>query len=85
LRSNVLKKKIINDKEGLDLMQELQPDILLLDNNLPDGDGWEIVDRFVELFPQIRIYLISAHRGFLLTREVCRMYWYGKKRSPCRC
>ena len=50
-------------QEGLVLMQELQPDILLLDNNLPDGNGWEIVDSVVELFPQIRIYLISAHRG----------------------
>ena len=50
-------------REGLELMREFLPGILLLDNNLPDGNGWEIVEEVVDLFPQIRIYLISAHQG----------------------
>lgn len=49
-------------EEGWALIGQFRPDILFLDNNLPDGNGWEIVDKVVELIPQIRIYLISAHR-----------------------
>ena len=50
-------------REGMALIEENKPDILFLDNNLPDGNGWEIVDRIVEIIPQIRVYLISAHRN----------------------
>ncbi|MEO7924804.1 MAG: response regulator [Chitinophagaceae bacterium] len=50
-------------KEGLALLKETKPDILFLDNNLPDGDGWDVLDTIVEITPQIRVYLISAHRN----------------------
>jgi len=49
-------------REGLDLLQQIQPDILFLDNNLPDGQGWKCVDEIVEKNPQIMIYLVSAYR-----------------------
>ena len=48
--------------EGLSKIDEIKPDILFLDNNLPDGQGWKYVDGIVEKYPQIRIYLISAYR-----------------------
>ena len=50
-------------KEGIALAKELGPDILFLDNNLPDGNGWDAVGNIVELFPHIRAYLVSAHRN----------------------
>jgi DNA-binding NtrC family response regulator len=50
-------------KEGLALLKEIRPDILFMDNNLPDGDGWDSVNDIVELIPQIRAYLVSAHRS----------------------
>lgn len=50
-------------KEGLFLLNEVRPDILFLDNNLPDGNGWDAVTQVVETIPQIRAYLISAHRN----------------------
>jgi DNA-binding response OmpR family regulator len=50
-------------KEGMAKLNSGKPEILFLDNNLPDGDGWEIVDRIVEIIPQIKIYLVSAHRN----------------------
>lgn len=49
-------------QEGMALLQTIKPDILFLDNNLPDGKGWECVDEIVEIFPHLMIYLISAHR-----------------------
>ena len=50
-------------QEGLSKIQETNPEILFMDNNLPDGNGWDAVDGIVEKIPQIRAYLVSAHRG----------------------
>ena len=47
--------------EGLDKINELQPDILFLDNNLPDGKGWTHVESIVEKNPHLKIYLVSAY------------------------
>ncbi|MEJ8843810.1 response regulator [Lacibacter sp. H375] len=52
-----------NLKEGVELLNREKPEILLLDNNLPDGKGWESVDEIVEKFPHLKIFLISAHRA----------------------
>ncbi len=49
-------------KGGMALLKEVLPDILFLDNNLPDGNGWDSVEQVVEIIPQARVYLISAHR-----------------------
>jgi DNA-binding response OmpR family regulator len=48
-------------KDGLNQLDQLKPDILILDNNLPDGKGWGHVDSIVEKNPHLRIFLISAY------------------------
>lgn len=48
-------------KEGLDLLETVDPDILFLDNNLPDGKAWTHVESIVEKNPHLRIYLVSAY------------------------
>lgn len=50
-------------KEGMTILKEFRPHILFLDNNLPDGQGWDAMKEIVEIIPQIRAYLISAHRN----------------------
>ena len=50
-------------EDGLKKAQETAPQILFMDNNLPDGNGWDAVDSIVEKIPQIRTYLVSAHRS----------------------
>jgi DNA-binding NtrC family response regulator len=50
-------------KEGMAMLKKSKPDILFLDNNLPDGQGWDAVDEIVEIIPQIRVFLISAHKN----------------------
>ena len=49
-------------KEGLKILNSIQPDILFLDNNLPDGQGWDCVDEIVDGHPSLKIFLISAYR-----------------------
>ena len=48
-------------KGGLDSLKNNTPDILMLDNNLPDGKGWDMVDKIVEDFPTLKVHLISAY------------------------
>src|SRR5688572_16231328 len=48
-------------QEGLDMIGQVKPDILFLDNNLPDGKGWTHVEDIVENNPHLRIYLVSAY------------------------
>lgn len=50
-----------NLREGLSLIDATRPDILFLDNNLPDGQGWEHVESIVEKNPHLKIYLASAY------------------------
>ncbi|HET9432015.1 MAG TPA: response regulator [Chitinophagaceae bacterium] len=47
--------------DGLNQLKSVKPDILFLDNNLPDGKGWSNVESIVENNPHLKIYLVSAH------------------------
>jgi len=46
--------------EGKLLLTKILPDILFLDNNLPDGTGWDFAPRIASGFPDTYIVLISA-------------------------
>lgn len=48
-------------KEGYKILEEERPDILLLDNNLPDGKGKEHIEPILNKYPDLKIYLISAY------------------------
>ena len=50
-----------NLSDGMNSLREVQPDALILDNNLPDGMGWEAVTAIHEQFPDMRITLLSAY------------------------
>ncbi|MBC7904847.1 MAG: response regulator [Gemmatimonadaceae bacterium] len=46
---------------GMDALQRAKPDIVFLDNNLPDGLGWEKAEFILEQFPYLQLNLISAY------------------------
>jgi DNA-binding response OmpR family regulator len=54
-------------KAGLTGISKLKPDWVILDNNLPDGLGWEHNTKILESAPGVHIINISAnpdsHRG----------------------
>ena len=50
-----------NLTEGLEQIEEFKPDILFLDNNLPDGKGWSHVEPIVEKNPHLKLFLVSAY------------------------
>lgn len=47
--------------DGFKKLEFFSPDILLLDNNLPDGMGWIEADNIHRKYPDINITLISAY------------------------
>jgi DNA-binding NtrC family response regulator len=47
-------------KEGTNLLNEEKPDVVFLDNNLPDGQGVMYISHFKAIAPQTKIILISA-------------------------
>ena len=55
--------------DGLQQLDSKQPDILFLDNNLPDGFGWDASGSLVQKYPNLEIHLISAYNN--------RMYDYN--------
>lgn len=48
--------------KGLEMLEEEEPDIIFLDNNLPDGLGWEQIDFIKQAHPQVMLNLISAYK-----------------------
>lgn len=49
-----------NIKDGLKLLDEEHPDVIFLDNNLPDGLGWKSAEFIREKYPEVDLNLISA-------------------------
>jgi len=47
-------------EEGKILLSTLKPDIVFLDNNLPDGIGWNIAPIIASEYPATYILMISA-------------------------
>jgi DNA-binding response OmpR family regulator len=51
-----------NLKDGINKIECFHPSIVFLDNNLPDGSGWQMTQEILEHYPSIKISLISALR-----------------------
>ena len=68
---NILKKKLIDEKyevltaldgeEGLQIMKEKKPDLILLDIKLPGMDGMELLDYVEDHFPDLIAVLITGN------------------------
>ncbi len=52
-------------EQGLSFLKTLKPDIVFLDNNLPDGSGWQIAPVIAKEHPDIYLNLISAFHPVL--------------------
>lgn len=46
--------------EGIKIFDEIHPDVVFLDNNLPDGFGWGKADYILQKHPTTKLHLISA-------------------------
>ncbi len=49
-------------KDGMGILKMNNPDIVILDNNLPDGLGWPAAKNILDVIPDVHLFLISANR-----------------------
>ena len=74
---NILKKKyeVLEAETGgdaLDLIENHQPDIVLLDVRLPDINGLEVIKRAKGFAPETAVIMISAYADFELAIEAMK-------------
>lgn len=49
-------------RDGLGSVRNNRPDIVILDNNLPDGLGWPMAKDIIDEAPEVHLFLISANK-----------------------
>jgi DNA-binding response OmpR family regulator len=52
-------------RDGLGIVENNTPDIVILDNNLPDGLGWPEAKNIHNTLPDAHLFLISANKPTL--------------------
>jgi DNA-binding NarL/FixJ family response regulator len=57
----------------LDALEDLRPDIVLLDVSMPDMSGFEVARFLVENFPLLPIVFVTQHAGAAYVSEAFRL------------
>lgn len=50
-----------NGIECLSLISETEPDVVLLDINLPDTSGTDLIDKIIKVQPEVKILMLTGH------------------------
>jgi two-component system, NarL family, response regulator NreC len=61
-----------NGEQAVQFSKELQPDVIVLDLNLPDLDGIQVTRRIKYEQPSVRILILTVHEDEALLREAIR-------------
>jgi DNA-binding NarL/FixJ family response regulator len=64
-------------REGLAAIRKHEPDLVLMDISLPDGDGLEMAKTVLDELPRIKILAISSHRDPWTMLQVQRIGLHG--------
>lgn len=48
-------------KSGLEALSNLEPSVLILDNNLPDGLGVDHIPAIKKSYPDLKLLIVSAY------------------------
>ncbi|MGA8302058.1 MAG: response regulator transcription factor [Terriglobales bacterium] len=67
----------VEGKEALKKVEELRPDIVLLDISLPDMSGIEVAPGIRAVSPESRIIFVSQHISIPLAKDALRGGAYG--------
>ncbi len=60
-RQHFLSKSLHNIKDAMNVIGELKPDYIFLDNHLPDGKGVNFIKSMIDLYPQVKIVMMTAY------------------------
>ena len=51
--------------DGISQLKQVSPDVIFIDNNLPDGFGWDAIPELSLKYPDTKYHLTSAFRSVL--------------------
>jgi NarL family two-component system response regulator LiaR len=60
-------------ENALRMIAETNPDVLLLDLELPDIQGTQVAQRVKSLYPNVKILVLSAHDDSIYVRELLQL------------
>ena len=63
--------------EAFTACEKLKPDLLILDLNLPDGDGIEVAEVFSRFSPDGKIIILSGHASSFIAPSELLDYIFG--------
>ncbi len=58
--------------EAIDLVEKIQPDVLVLDLSMPDLDGIAVTRQIKPRFPNVHILILTIHEDQALLREAIK-------------
>ena len=53
-----------NGHKAMELVEELQPDLVLLDAQMPDMTGIEVTQKIKSLWPKVKVILMTMYSDF---------------------
>ena len=56
----------------LRIAEQLQPDLILMDINMPNMGGIEALQSLSERLPAVKVLMLTVHEDESLLREICR-------------
>jgi response regulator of citrate/malate metabolism len=65
-------------KDGMEALKEIQPEWVIIDNDLPDGRGWDKVTEILGKYPSMRVINISANPDSEKTIDHNRLHYLIK-------
>ncbi|MEP7277377.1 MAG: response regulator [Bacteroidota bacterium] len=71
-REHFLAQSIHNLEDALHVVERLKPDYIFLDNHLPDGKGVNFIKKMIDVYPQVKIVMMTAHNDKLLTEKAMK-------------
>ncbi len=71
-------------KEGLKLTESTEPDLILLDLQMPKMDGIEVLDRLKKKFPEIIVIVLTGHGSIGLAVEAMKLGAFNFITKPCQ-
>lgn len=60
---------VANGKEALSFLKSYKPDVVLMDVEMPIMNGKEALEHITKMYPQIKVIMLSMHKGYILEKE----------------
>ena len=71
-------------KNGLQMIDQLRPDVVITDVKMPDIDGIELIKRSMQKHPNLYIIILSGYAEFQFARDALRYGAYDYLLKPCK-